>query len=544
MHSDERRAAVPAWAAVLCGLTAGAVALGVAATAAGLVDPAAFPVAAVGNTLVDVSPGPLKDWANRTFGSSNKAVVIAGVSVLLALGAAGIGRLVRRRGLPYGLAGLAAFGALGLAAVLTRPGASAVDAVPTLLGVLAGGLTLALLDRRALTAVAPMPGTPATPGAPTASGEPDHEGERPAVMRAGGPAPGFDRRALLGGVAGGVVLAGAGGVAGALLGGHRAVDAARNTLALPRAVRPATPLPRGADLRIPGLSPFVTPNSDFYRVDTAFVVPRVDPRDWTLRVHGMVDRPVEISFTDLLRRPLVEADVTLTCVSNEVGGPYVGNARWLGVRMADVLREARPHAGADMLLSTSADGWTCGTPLEVVLDGRDALFAVGMNGEPLPTEHGFPVRQVVPGLYGYVSATKWVVDVKVTRFDRDTAYWTSRGWAAEGPIKTQSRIDVPASGTAVPAGRTVIAGVAWAQHRGVAGVEVRVDRGEWREARLAGTPGPDTWRQWSIEADLRPGGHTIAVRATDGTGRTQPAQTAPPVPDGASGYHVLEITAT
>ncbi|RBQ14885.1 oxidoreductase [Spongiactinospora rosea] len=514
---------MPAWAAALCGLTAGAVALGVAAAAAGLVDPAAFPVAAVGNTLVDISPGPLKDWAIRTFGSYDKAVVVAGVSVLLALGAAGIGRLTRRRGLPYGVAGLAAFGALGLAAVLTRPGASAVHALPTLLGVLAGGLALALLDRRAVTAVAATPDTP------------DREGERRAE---------FDRRALLGGVAGGVVLAGISGVAGALAGGLRTVDAARSTLALPRAVRPATPLPRGADLRIPGLSPFVTPNADFYRVDTAFVVPRVDPRDWTLRVHGMVDRPVEISFTDLLRRPLVEADVTLTCVSNEVGGPYVGNARWLGVRMADVLREARPHAGADMLLSTSADGWTCGTPLEIVLDGRDALFAVGMNGEPLPTEHGFPVRQVVPGLYGYVSATKWVVDVKVTRFDRDTAYWTSRGWAAEGPIKTQSRIDVPAAGASVPAGRTTIAGVAWAQHRGVAGVEVRVDRGEWRAARLAVTPGPDTWRQWSIEADLPAGGHAIAVRATDGAGRTQPAETAPPVPDGASGYHVIQITAT
>jgi DMSO/TMAO reductase YedYZ molybdopterin-dependent catalytic subunit len=337
-------------------------------------------------------------------------------------------------------------------------------------------------------------------------------------------------------VAAGVAVAAAGGVAGRVLSGGRRVAQARSALRLPAPAVPAAPLPAGAELGIKGLARFVTPNADFYRVDTALVVPRVDPADWTLRVHGMVDRPVEITLGDLLRRPLVEADVTLTCVSNEVGGPYVGNARWLGARLADVLREAGIRSGADMLLSTSTDGFTCGTPVDVVMDGRDALLAVGMNGEPLPIEHGFPARQVVPGLYGYVSATKWVTDIKVTRFDADEAYWTPRGWAARGPIKTQSRIDVPAAHD-VPAGRTTIAGVAWAQHKGVDAVEVRVDDGPWRQARLADVPGPDTWRQWVVDDWIAtPGEHTIQCRATDASGYTQTPDLAPPAPDGATGW--------
>ncbi|WP_418113105.1 molybdopterin-dependent oxidoreductase [[Actinomadura] parvosata] len=361
-------------------------------------------------------------------------------------------------------------------------------------------------------------------------------------MRAGGGAAGFDRRRLLTGVAGGVVVAGVGVVLGRQLGGRQAVDAARVGVALPRPAVPAKAVPAGADLRIGGLSPFVTPNRDFYRVDTALVVPQVDPADWTLRIHGMVDRPVELTYADLLKLPLTEADVTLTCVSNEVGGPYIGNARWLGARMADVLRRAGLRADADMLLSTSADGFTCGTPVDVVMDGRDALFAVAMNGEALPVDHGFPVRQVVPGLYGYVSATKWVVDIKVTRFDRDEAYWTPRGWSAKGPIKTQSRIDVPKDGGSLKAGDTTIAGVAWAQHTGVDAVEVRVDGGQWRQARLAEVPGPDTWRQWAIDWAATPGRHTIEVRATDAAGRTQTDRRAAPAPDGATGWHSVTVS--
>ncbi|MFC7644553.1 molybdopterin-dependent oxidoreductase [Streptosporangium lutulentum] len=266
-------------------------------------------------------------------------------------------------------------------------------------------------------------------------------------------------------------------MAGQMLSGRAEVSAARVDLTLPRPTVPLAPLPAGVDFRIKGLSPFVTPNNDFYRVDTALIVPQVDPRNWTLKIYGMVDRPVELTFADLMKRSIEEADVTLCCVSNEVGGPYIGNARWLGVRMADLLRDAGVQKDADMLLNTSADGWTSGTPVDIVLDGRDSMLAFGMNGEALPVDHGFPVRQVVPGLYGYVSATKWVTEIKVSRFDQEEAYWTARGWSAKGPIKTESRIDLPHDGDSVPAGRTVIAGVAWAQHKGVDAVEVRVDRG-------------------------------------------------------------------
>ncbi|YCK41736.1 molybdopterin-dependent oxidoreductase [Actinomadura sp. ATCC 39365] len=579
MQKNER---VPAWAGALAGLTAGALALGIAQLVAGFAGPETFPVVAVGDTAVDLTPAPVKDFAINTFGENDKTVLIGGVLVVLAGIAAVIGVLARRR-LAYGYAGLALFGVVGAAAVLTRPGAGAGDVLPTVVGVLCGGLVLGWLLRRAgggrgTVATAPEAGGgvpaaeaggEAAPGGGgdgavaevggagpvsevggdgTVSDEVGGAGaggegavERPAVMRAGAGERGFDRRRLITGVAGGIVVAGASAVLGRQLGGQRELDATRVNLALPRPATPARPLPAGTDFRIPGLSPFITKNRDFYRVDTALVVPQVDPRTWTLRIHGMVDRPVEITYAELLNLPLTEADITLTCVSNEVGGPYVGNARWLGVRMADLLRRAGLQPGADMLLSTSDDGFTCGTPVDVVMDGRDALFAIAMNGEALPFEHGFPVRQVVPGLYGYVSATKWVVDVKVTRFDRDQAYWTPRGWAAKGPIKTESRIDVPKSGDSLKAGRTTIAGVAWAQHTGVDAVEVRVDRGEWRQARLAAVPGPDTWRQWALDWDATPGEHTIEARATDAAGRTQTERQAPPAPDGASGWPALTV---
>ncbi len=572
---------IPAWAGALAGLVAGGLALGVAQLVAGLIKPESFPVVAVGNVVVDNSPAWLKDFAIRSFGSNDKTVLIGGVLVVLAVVAAVIGVLARRR-LAYGAGGLGLFAVVGLLAVLTRPGAGVLDAVPTLVGVLAGIWALRwLLDRAAVMSYAPgseRPSAPVLPapvaadlddtstasgasgasdasaastvsaasapsgaaGASAASGASDGV-ERPAVMRAGGQVYTFDRRRLFTGVAGGVVVAGAATWLGRGLEGRQVADSARVSVALPKPAVAAKPLPQGVDLGIDGLSPFVTKNQDFYRVDTALIVPSVDPQQWRLRIHGMVDKPVEITYADLLKRPLTEADVTLTCVSNEVGGEYVGNARWLGARMADLLREAGIRPGADMLLSTSDDGFTAGTPVDVVMDGRDALFAVAMNGEVLPVEHGFPVRQVVPGLYGYVSATKWVVDVKVTRFDQDEAYWTPRGWSAKGPIKVQSRIDLPASGASVKAGRTTVAGVAWAQHTGISAVEVCVDGGEWRQAKLAQVPGPDTWRQWSLDWDATPGRHTIAVRATDAAGRSQTDQQAPPAPDGATGWHTIEV---
>ncbi|GAA4595480.1 molybdopterin-dependent oxidoreductase [Planotetraspora phitsanulokensis] len=546
----------------MIGVVAGAVALGVAQLVAGLTNASASPVIAVGGALVDQTPAALKEWAIRTFGSNDKVVLITGIVVVLALIAAGLGVLSRRR-IGYGMTGLLVFGLVGAGAAATRPDSGPFDILPSLIGVGAGSWALSLLFRRverndwddlpeeypvadatpAVTTGAEPEARPAGEGDSGRSEPIARPAEMPPVMRAGDDLYTFDRRRLLTGVVVGVGVAGVAGFGGNLLASSRDVDVARRTVAktLPRPTVPAKPIPAGADLRIRGLSPFVTPNRDFYRVDTALVVPSVDPADWTLKIHGLVDKPVELTFDDLLKRPLMEADVTLTCVSNDVGGPYVGNARWLGARLADVLRDVGIRPEADMLLSVSQDGFTCGTPVDVVMDGRDALLAVAMNGEVLPAAHGFPVRQVVPGLYGYVSATKWITEIKATRFDQDEAYWTPRGWAPMGPIKTESRIDVPRGGDSIPSGPTTIAGVAWAQHKGISAVEVQIDGGEWREAKLAEVNGPDTWRQWSIEVHLPPGRRVIAVRATDASGYTQTPNYAPPAPDGASGHHAIEI---
>jgi DMSO/TMAO reductase YedYZ molybdopterin-dependent catalytic subunit len=301
-------------------------------------------------------------------------------------------------------------------------------------------------------------------------------------------------------------------------------------------------VPGGADLGVEGVAPFVTPNSDFYRIDTALLVPQVRTEGWTLRVHGMVDRELELTFDELLARDLVEADVTLACVSNEVGGDLVGNARWLGARLDDLLREAGVQRGATQVVPRSADGFAAGFPTQVAMDGRDALVAVGMNGEPLPLEHGFPARLVVPGLYGYVSATKWLTEIELTRLGDFDSYWVRRGWAKEAPIKTQSRIDTPRSGASLRTGRVPVAGVAWAQSRGIRTVEVRVDDGPWRPARLGAGVGDDTWRQWVYDWDVHEGNHTLAVRATDGDGDTQTGEREAPIPSGATGWHTIEVS--
>jgi len=343
------------------------------------------------------------------------------------------------------------------------------------------------------------------------------------------------------------VAAGAAAVSyfgGRLLSERENVAAAVNALRLPRPATPAPALSSGVDLRIPGLGSFVTPNASFYRVDTAIVLPQIPPKSWQLRIHGMVSREMTLSFDDLMKRPLIESYITLTCVSNPVGGPYIGNARWLGASIGALLREAGIKAGADQLYCTSADGFTSGTPVQTAMDGRDALLAIGMNGKALPPAHGFPVRTVVPGLYGYVSACKWITDIEVTTFAANHAYWTERGWSQQAPIKTESRIDVPSGQEAVRAGQTAIAGVAWAQHKGIDAVEVRVDSGPWRHATLAAVPGIDTWRQWSIDWNATPGTHRIEARATDATGYTQTALTAPPEPNGATGYPVVMVTVT
>jgi DMSO/TMAO reductase YedYZ molybdopterin-dependent catalytic subunit len=281
---------------------------------------------------------------------------------------------------------------------------------------------------------------------------------------------------------------------------------------------------------------------DFYRIDTALQVPVINSDDWTLKITGMVENEVEITFAELLAKPLVEHMATLACVSNKVGGDLIGNALWLGYPIRDLLAEAKPRTGADMVLSTSEDGFTAGTPLDALTDPkRQALLAVGMNGEPLPMDHGFPVRMVVPGLYGYVSATKWVTELKVTTFEADYGYWTPLGWSALGPIKLSSRIDTPRQRT-LEAGTVAVAGVAWAQHTGISKVEVSVDGGEWEKATLAETTGADTWRQWHLSWAATPGDHTLTVRATDADNTLQAQQTAPPAPDGATGWHTVDVT--
>ena len=378
--------------------------------------------------------------------------------------------------------------------------------------------------------VRPTPGRP-TPLQP-AAGQP--------AWAAGGGTSG--RRSFL--VTAGVTVAAAAvtEIGGRNFATRKNVSAAQAAIRFPKAAVPAPSLPAGVNLPVPGISPFITPNGQFYRVDTALIVPQVDPKGWQLRIHGMVAREVVITFDELLRRPLTEDFITLCCVSNPVGGDYIGNAKWLGASLASLIRSAGPLRGAEQLLCTSVDGFTSGVPLITVLDGRDSMVAVAMNGTVLPTEHGFPARLVVPGLYGYVSACKWVVDIEVTTWAAAQAYWVPLGWSQQAPIKTESRIDVPASGQQVKVGKTAVAGVAWAQHKGIEAVEVRVDGGPWHEATLAAVPDLDTWRQWVWEWDATGvGPHTIEARATDKTGYTQTSVQEPEAPNGASGYPTSQI---
>jgi DMSO/TMAO reductase YedYZ molybdopterin-dependent catalytic subunit len=355
-----------------------------------------------------------------------------------------------------------------------------------------------------------------------------------------------DRRRFLYGSAAAAAVSLIAYAGGSWLGESRDVTAIQRALKLPAPATPAPPLPLGTSFNIPGLSSFITPNNNFYRVDTALVLPEIAPANWQLRIHGMVRKELVLSFEDLIKRPLIEDYITLCCVSNPVGGPYIGNAKWLGASLRSLLQEAGIKAGASQLLATSSDGFTSGSPVQVAMEsGRDSLLAVAMNNAPLPVEHGFPVRQVIPGLYGYVSACKWIVDIEVTTYAAAQAYWVPRGWAAQGPIKTESRIDVPTGQNAIKAGsRVAIAGEAWAQHKGIEAVEVRIGSGAWQEARLATVPGIDCWRQWVYEwdASVRPGTYQIEARATDKTGYTQTALQEPTDPNGASGYPAVQVS--
>ena len=364
--------------------------------------------------------------------------------------------------------------------------------------------------------------------------------------------PTVDRRKFLAAAGVTAVTAAAAGVGGELLLGKHFRGTPAPSLAGPAPrvsqvpkleIAPMTPLPADETLNITGLSPFYTPDPDFYRVDTALIVPQVAADTWELRIHGMVDKPVTLTFDELIQRPMIEHDVTLTCVSEAVGGGYIGNARWQGILLADVLREAGIQSGADQIVMRDVKGMTIGVATEPVIDGRKSMLAVGMNGQLLPPEHGYPVRVVVPGLYGYVSATKWVVDMELTTFGAFDAYWVKQGWSQQGPIKTESRIDVPKGRSSVTAGQVTIAGVAWAQHRGIAGVEVGID-GVWYEAKLPVQDTIDTWRQWYYVWDATPGPHVLQVRATDQSSYTQTAVVHKTEPNGATGYHTVRVTVT
>ena len=505
---------VTLWSA-LVGVLTGVVTLAIAeAAAAVMVLPSGSPLFGVGSFVIDIVPGWFKTAVIALFGTGDKVALFVALGILVLLLAVGIGILQYRRS-PFGILALVAVGIVALLAVVTRAEANSLSAIPTLLGVLAGVLVLRFATDRLHR------WTAATSSA------------REGVTRRG-------FLVVFGATAAGALVVGLG--ARVINAGTAAVNTVREALKLPAPTVSEAPIPAGASLDIPGISPLISANDTFYRIDTALQVPVVDASTWKLRVTGMVEREIELTFDQLLALPLTEHTVTLMCVSNEVGGNLVGTATWLGYPIRYLLAKAGPLPGADMVLSTSIDGFTAGSPLDVLLeDDRDSLLAVGMNGVPLPIEHGFPVRLVVPGLYGYVSATKWVVELKVTTFEKDMGYWTPRGWSALGPVKTASRIDVPQSGSSVPPGRVAIAGVAWAQHRGIEGVEVRVDDGSWQQATLAEAISTDTWRQWVYEWDASAGNHTVAVRATGAVGDTQRDVRIPPAPNGSEGYHTITV---
>jgi DMSO/TMAO reductase YedYZ molybdopterin-dependent catalytic subunit len=494
------------------GIAAAAVSVGVAQLVGAAFGPEADVRTAVGSSVIDLTPGPVKEWAIQLFGTSDKLVL--GVLVLVVIAAlAAVAGIVESARRPLGSVLIVAAGVAGCAAVLSRAGATFVDIVPTVVGAACGVAVLRLLISGRFSDTGAEPGDADAPD----------RGRRLSLV-------------TLGLLSAGVVS----GVAGAVISRlTSSVSGDRQAFALPPVDEAAPPIPASVQPKGVALPSFITSNADFYRIDTALSVPQLSRNAWQLRIHGMVDREVTYRFEDLDRFDVVEKVVTLTCVSNPVGGELISNATWVGYRVRDLLAEAGVKPDADMVLSTSTDGWTAGTPVEA-LTADDAMLEVGMNGQPLPVEHGYPARLVVPGLYGYVSATKWVVDLEVTRFDKAEAYWTRLGWSPRGPIKTESRIDVPRSGVDVPVGPVKFGGVAWAQDRGVRDVEVQIDDGDWQRATLGDSYSGDTWRLWSYDWDAQgPGLHKITVRATDNTGETQTSERADVIPDGATGWHSL-----
>ena len=497
--------------AALAGLVAGGLAVTIGMLVAAITD-VVSPIDAVGSEVIDRAPRSVKEQAIRWFGTNDKLALRIGIISILAIAALALGIVAARR-IRVGVAGIAAFGLVGALAAAHRPNETLGAAVPSVLGAIVGATVL-------------------------------HRSLRPRPMQVPGvsQAPlGWDRRRFLatsGAAAIGATAAGT--IAQALEGKRVEKIRAATRVPLPANV-PAAEMPDiPPEAEVFDDTPFITANGDFYRIDTALSFPRIDVDSWSFEITGMVDTPLTVTYADLLAMPQVERVITLCCVSNEVGGEYISNAVWRGVLLKDLLDKAGVQPAAEQVFSTSLDGWTCGFPVAAAMDGRDAMIAVGMNGETLPLDHGYPARLVIPGLYGYVSGTKWLAKIELTTWDKE-GFWVPRGWAQQAPIKTQSRIDVPNKKT-VLAGKQAIAGVAWAQHRGIEKVEVQLDDGDWQQATLGADVTDDAWRQWLLEWDATPGMHLIKVRATDKTGETQTADFAPPAPDGATGYHTIRVT--
>lgn len=507
----------------LGGIAAAAAGLGVAEVVATFSPTFQSPVLDVADRVVDGVPNWLKDLAIAWFGTNDKVALLVGIATILAGYAAAVGVLALRANARSSMLGIAAFGLIGAyASQSTRRAAPLLAIVPSVVGAVTAAGALYLLHRVAHRVRASDTSVAAE--------------RRPSIAEL---VPNDRRRFLAAAglvAAGGVVM----GATGRRITTTSGAVASRDALVFPAADRALDPVPPGVGVDVPGVSSFFTPNDDFYRIDTAITVPQVPVDSWQLRVHGMVDRPFTIDYADLIDRELVEADITLTCVSNEIGGNLVGNARWMGVRLDDLLDEAGIDPSADQIVGRSVDGYTGGFPVDV-LDGRDALVAIGMNGEPLPLQHGFPARLIVPGLYGYVSATKWLTEIELTRFDRLDQYWVERGWADDAPVKLQSRIDTPRGLETVGAGTVAIAGVAWAQTRGIERVELQIDDGDWVDADLADELNDVTWRQWSHGWEATPGRHTIRVRATERNGPIQTAERVEPFPSGATGQHQIVV---
>ncbi len=526
--SESRRSAF-AWAFV--GVLAGLAGLGTSYLTASAMNQRLSPVTAVAELVIRLTPGAVVEGAIQTTGTKDKPLLIAGILVISVLLYAGIGLLARRRWwlpvLGFGLLAL-----VGAVATLRLRGAVVGDLAPIVVGFVTWMVGLHLLGDRLRNLQADDAPADVDADAHHAV-QTDHRNEE---------TDGSSRRVFLGTVAGVAGVAAVSGLLGRLAGRRRRrVEQARRLLRLP-GTQPEVP----DDVRIgvDGVSSWKTSIPAFYIIHTATVQPAIVPDEWRLRIHGMVEREIELSYQDLLARPVLEKWVTLNCVSNQIGGSLIGNAWWTGVSLADLLAEAGPLPEADALLQTSEDGWTCGTPLDVVTDGREAMLVYAMNGKPLEIEHGFPVRTLVPGLYGYVSATKWVVDIEVSRFDDFTAFWTDKGWGEKGPVKMSSRVEVPRSGSDVRAGKVTVAGTAWSQHTGIAGVEVAVDGGGWQPAELAGVPTADTWVQWRAVVEVDEGDHLVRVRATDAEGLVQTGERRDVLPDGATGWHEIDFTAS